>query len=293
MLTNRELKEYITKSNDEFKQNGASNAFKQICKLILEDANISQVIEFAKNVEGVDILPFSKYVLENGNVQQNLELMCIHGCDSKAHRDFIIDSQDIEYNLKAGKVRDNYFEEYTNRHGDIVVNGSAYQNYKYLEHNKSKKLNRQRHLDVIINSKNASLIVQCAKNIEGIDIGALEKVIIDSKNIRANILFAGISGADVKAHLDVALQFGDSCDNFDVLKEFGNKCDMQKHALAVFKSKNNEDKYNCLMWLRKAGIVEQFASCKEMQKFIRDLDAGKIKLDYDLIDEDEYNVYTR
>ena len=285
MLTNRELKEYIIKANNEFRKNGKTEAFKQICELILKNANIEQMIEFLKNVEGVEVLPFSRYVLENGDAQQNLKMMYIKSCDSKCHRDFIIESQDVECNLYAGKNGDRYFEEYVNKHGEIVAKGTAYQNYKYLERNKSKMLNKQRHIDVVIESKNEPLIVQCAKNIEGVDILRLGRLIIDSKKVVNNIAFAHIKGADIKAHLDVVLSFGDPYDNFDVIKEFGDKCDISKHLLAIFKSKDNETKYNCLMWLRKIGIVEQFASCAALQKFIKDLDGGKIKLDYDFIDE--------
>lgn len=284
MLTNKDIKKYIIEANKEFKQNGYSNTFKQICKLILENANINQMLEFVKNVDGVDITPFSKRVLANGDVQQNLNMMYVNGCDTKRHRDFIIESQDIECNINAGRLVDEYFEEYANKHGAIVAMGTAYQNYKYLERNKSKALDKQRHLDVIINSKNMNFIVKCAKNIEGIEVLKLARLVIDSKDVRGNIAFASIKGMDIKAHLDVVWQLGDARDNFDVLKEFGDKCDIQKHVLAIFKSKDNDFKYCCLMWLRKVGIVEQFASCKELQKFIKDLDAGKVKIDYEFID---------
>lgn len=286
MLTNKQVSELINSANFELKNNGKSKRFEELCKLILDDASINQIIEFVKNVKVVDVLPFSKIVLQKGDAKHNLEMAFIVGSDSRAHRDFIINSQDIECNLIAGKsINDGYREEYMNKHGKVVLKGTAHQNYKYLERNRSKTLDRQRHIDIIIESKNEALIVQCAKNIEGVDVLELGKLIIDSKKVINNIAFARIKGADIKAHLDVVLQFGDACDNFDVIKEFKDRCNIQEHISSIFKSKDNETKYNCLMWLKKSNLINRFKSYKPIQEFINLLHKGKVKLDYDFIDE--------
>lgn len=287
MLTNRQVTEYINRAMIEFSRNGNSDKFETICKEIINNANINQMITFIKNVQGANILPFSMAVLERGDARQNFEMACISGSDSKAHRDFIINSQDIECNLLAGKViNDKYRDEYVNKHGDIVLKGTAYQNYKYLKNNRSSALNRQRHFDMIIDSGILYINHICAKDIAGANVLEHGKVILDSRRVPDNIAFARIKGADVKAHLNIVLQYGTANDNFDVLQMFGNRCDMQKHVFNIFESNDNEVKYNCLMWLRQTNLINMFESCKALQKFIQDLYDGKISID-DITNEDK------
>lgn len=292
MLTNRQVNEYINKAIIEFTRNRHSEKFEQICTFILENANINQMIVFIKNVEGTNIMPFSKFILNHGTVEQNFEIACIQGSDSRAHREMIINSQNIQYNLLAGKViKDEYCDEYINRHGDIVIKGSAYQNYKYLKNNKSKALDKQRHFDVIINSKSLHINHICAKDIAGADVLAHGRVIINSKDVITNMAFARIRGADIKSHLDVVLQYGSANDNFDALKEFDSCCEMHKHIYNIFASSDNQTKYNCLIWLQQTNLLQQVKSSLLVQKFIKDIDSGKVNIDNITIEDEEDYLY--
>ncbi|MFQ6724340.1 MAG: hypothetical protein ACLRFE_03305 [Clostridia bacterium] len=285
-MTNRQLNEIINRARNEYITNGKTDKFKNLCNMIMDENNVSHIIMFTNSVPGIDVREFGLIVLRDGSAEQNFEFALIDGADTKAHREVIIKSLDVEANLKAGKqISDEYIDEYVNRHGKVVLRGTPYQNFKYLKHNKSSQLDKQSHLNMIIAKGNTFINTLCAKEIKGADILAHGEMVISSKEVQPNFHFAKIKGADTQRHLDIVSQYGNAYENFEVLTTFRNSCNIKKHVQNIFSSKDNEVKYNCLMWLREMGIMDKLKSCYELQKFVHDINSGKINID-DITNED-------
>lgn len=275
MINNRDINKYVHEARNEYSRNGKSEHFNRICDVVYHNATIKGLISFASSVEGVDIRHFGKIVLEEGTAEDNFEFALINGADTRAHRDRIIKSRDIEINILAGKqINDNYREEYVNKHGAIVLQGTPYQNYKYIRHNKTQMLDKRAHLNKIIESGDLYINRLCAKDIEGADISAHAKVILASKSPMDNFAFAKINGADVFRHLDVVINYGGARLNFDALQEF-KQCNELGHLTAIYNSEDNETKYDCLQWLKATNRIQQMRMhC--VRRFIDLYNKGKI-----------------
>ena len=264
MLTNRQLKEYINQARDG---RLSSDKFNRICDFILKESNIDQLIVFVRNVKNVDLGAFGNRVWHEGDAEQNFEFATIDCVDSRAFRDRIIRLGDIEFNIRAGKqIRDEYHEDYINKHGQVVLKGSAYQNFKYLKHNKSKKLNRQAHLDAIINSGNTYVNYITAKEIEDADVQAHGDVIIKSKDIPTNMAFIKLENAKVYEHLQVISQYGSAYDNLDVIKCVDNY-DISSNLVNIFSSSDEDVKYESWMWLKSKRILTRYKYLYPIRKF--------------------------
>ena len=276
MLTNRQLQEIISKSQNEYKQNGNSVQFKKYCYEVTQQGKIDQMINFVRSVKGADVKMFGLFVRTFGNAEQNFEYCFIEGSDTKLHRQVIIDLQDVEFNLRAGKqINDEYREDYVNKHGEIVLKGNAYQNFKYIKANKCKNLNRQAHIDALIKSKNVHINYLCAKEIEGIDILPHGEVVKDSDDVITNLSFAKINGADVAGHLDVVLREGTAYDNLEVLKTFKD-CRKSKHINKIFASNDNDVKLECLNWLKQNNLLQKAKKLDLVFDFMEELRNGYI-----------------
>lgn len=276
MSSDKQFKKVIKNAEIEFKQNGNSLKFNNICDYVLTNESIPHIIEFASKISGVDIKKFGLMVARDGTAEQNLQFARISGSDSRMHRDIIIQSGDIDVNFKAGKqINDEYREEYVNKHGAIVLNGTPYQNLKYIANNKAKSLNKQPHFDVIIKSKNAYINYVCAKEVAGANILAHGQVVIDSNDVATNLSYAHIAGADVNAHLDIVLDYGTAYQWLEVLKTF-NTCNKTKFVIKIFESNEDEVKIECLRWLESKGLLEKAKNLDSIKDFIEDLQNGYI-----------------
>ena len=276
MITNRLIRDIIKNANEEFNQNGNSEKFKYLCNKVLTDGSINHIISFASEVNGVDIKSFGLIVASNGNAEQNFKFAKIQGCDSRLHRDKILQSGDVEYNLRAGKqLKDNYREEYVNKHGAIVLTGTAYQNLKYITENTIETLNRQAHFDAIIKSNNAYINYICARQVKDADILAHGQVVIDSKDVHANFAFASIAGADVKSHLNTILEFGTEYDCLEVLRSF-DCADKTKFVIKIFDGCDDEVKIKCLKWLESKNLLQKAKRLDTIYDFIEQLKLGYV-----------------
>jgi len=279
MLSEKQVNYLICKAINEYNENGNSEEFDKTCTSILQHADVKQVIRFAQRVKGVDLKKFSDVVLHQGSVEQNFEFATIEGCDSRPHRQKIIESGNVEFNLRAGKqIKDDYRDIYINRHGAVVVNGSAYDNFKYLKNNNSQTLNKQPHFDKILTSGNAYINYTCAKEIKGADILAHGQVVIDSKDCVINLSFARIKGSDTAKHLEVVLRYGKPIDNFEVITQFNN-CNMIRHLNKIFKSDDNETKYECVKWLEEQDLLKKFRGLPLINTFIQQVKKGEILIE--------------
>ena len=99
----------------------------------------------------------------------------------------------------------------------------------------------------ILSLKNAELSYAFAKNIEGVDVKAHGKVVIESKNPEWNYKFAkDVKDADVKAHEKVVLESKNPEWNYDFAKDVKG-ADVIAHGKVIIESKDST--YND--WFKK------------------------------------------
>ena len=286
-LTKKEINTLTLDAIKEHTRSGQSDKLDQICNKILNGATIDGIVKFVMSATRAGVKlntkPFSIRVADEGDAKQNFEFATIDGVDSKIHRDKIIQTENIEINMLAGKqIKDKYLEEYVNKHGEIVLNGTAYQNFNYLFRNKSRALNKQSHFDRIIETKDLFINKKCAKEIDGADVLAHGQVIIDSRIPLENLMFAKIKGADIEAHLEIVLQLGDARHNFMALQEF-EQCNLLAHINKIFASPNetesNEVKIECIKWLKSQNLYNQYKTLPCIQQFAKDYKAKLVVLE--------------
>ena len=275
MLTNRQVEQIINASIEAVGKNDTT-LFNSLCDKIENEANINQIIMFVNRVPNTDIKKFGLFVAEHGTAQQNFEFACIPNSDTRMHRDIILSSQDIEYNLRAGKqIDDEYREDYVNKHGAIVLNGSPYQNFKFVSGNKAQSLQIKLHLDKIIESKNAYINYLCAKEIPKADILAHGQAVIDSNDVSSNYAFARIDGCARSKHLELIANLGTPYDNMEVLKSFTN-CKKSIHVINIFSSDDTDVKLECLKWLEQQNLLEKAKKINLVYDFIEQCQNGYI-----------------
>ncbi|MBQ3503003.1 MAG: hypothetical protein IJA72_05025 [Clostridia bacterium] len=276
---------------NEYRANGLSERFNQICKLIIETQNADYNIRFAKAVvkvaRNMDVLAHGRVVLEFGSAEQNYDFArFIKGADTRAHREKIIESGSVEYNLYAGKsyeLKDEFQEEYVNKHGAVVSKtGGPMFNYTFINNNKISTLDRQPHIDNIIQSRSSLINLKVAKNIEGIDIEPHSKVVAQFGSAEENFEFLLIDGSNKTRHQTVIAQSQDVIMNLRCLIEFpvSSKKILQKQLDVIFSGTDNEAKYEAFVWLKtKTNLKTQEDFDKYLPKvgqFIRDVKANKI-----------------
>ena len=118
--------------------------------------------------------------------------------------------------------------------------------------------------------------------IEDADVLAHGKVALASKSPIENMLFAQIEGADTLAHLDMVVRYGSARDNLDVMQQFPN-CKLDMHIYKIFVLKDNEVKYECIIWLKQHNLLDKYKNWIMIEKFVKDYKNGKIAVDMELI----------
>lgn len=105
---------------------------------------------------------------------------------------------------------------------------------------------RRRFIQVIIDSGNAELNYKIAKmDLPGIDIKEHGRVVIESKSVWYNFLFAQLEGADVRAHGEVIIESGDTYYN-SVFPCYVQGADKERHREVVRIKTLEEESQNSL-----------------------------------------------
>ena len=147
---------------NEYRANGLSERFQQLCKEVIDTNNPGHNIKFAKCLikvaHDLDVQAHGRVILEYGSAEDNYDFARLfRKADSRAHREKIIESGSVEYNLYAGvgnEIKDKLSEEFVNRHGEIVAQyGGVIYNYNFLKNNKTQNLDKKPHITNIIESK--------------------------------------------------------------------------------------------------------------------------------------------
>ena len=115
----------------------------------------------------------------------------------------------------------------------IIESGNEDICYKVVTNYKLNKTTRRRLIKVIIDSGDLELNYKLAnKDLNFIDVKEHGKVIIDSKNVWYNLLFAQLDGADVLAHGEVVMEYGTAYDN-DSFCCYVSGADKEKHREVI------------------------------------------------------------
>ncbi len=272
---------------NEYKLNGRSKKFEELCQQVIDSQNAANNVKFAsvlvKTAADMDVLAHGKVVLEYGTAQDNYNFArLVKGADTRAHRDKIIASGSIEYNVSAGKsfgLNDGLTKEYVNKHGEVISRfGGITSNYEYLKNNKIANFDKTLHLEKIIESKDATYNLKVGKNIKGIDIEPHSKIVAEFGTAEQNYEFLQIQGSNTTRHLIAIAKSQDVVTNLRCLIEQPiNPKTFAKHVKIVFSSTDNEAKYEAVVWAKSKGYLNQLAECvPEIVQFVKDVKANKI-----------------
>lgn len=274
-----EINKQIKQAQDEYRENGLSDKFIKLGIEVVNTKNPEQNYRYAKEVKGADILLHGNVVAMYGNAEINYDYTYINGADTLKHRKRIIELGDVKYNILAGKtIKDKYMEEYVNLHGKIVLEkGSLYDNFKYMVRNNIPTFNKDAHLNKIIESKDVYFNLKCAKKIQGADILAHGRVIIENGSAISNFMFLQIEGSDLLSHLEAIINSKDEVVNAKCITEVEG-CNIIRHARVVFNGADNNLKFEVLNWAKLHNKLNELKQLPQVNQFIEDIKIGRIKL---------------
>lgn len=297
------LAKYINYAINEYRANGLSERFEQYCQQIIESQNAKYNIKFTRAVvkvaEDMDVLLHGKVVLEFGTAEDNYDFArMIKGADTRAHREKIIESNSVEYNLYCGKsieLKDGLEEEYVNKHGAIITkHGGPMFNYEFINKNKIANLDKNPHTQAIFESGSSLYNLKVAKKISGIDIEPHSLIVAKYGTADENFKFLSIDGCNTNRHLMAIVKSNDVITNLRCLVELPvNQKTLAKHLRVVFNGSDNEAKYEAAVWANRKKILRELINyMPEIGDFVQGVKSKTIiagRKEYRFLKRDDLN----
>lgn len=239
MITQDNLKVFITGYNKFYQQEGKNQKCRDIEREVLGLQNVNISYRFAKEAYGADVAEHGKIIAKFGNAKQNVKFAEIPGADTRLHREVVIKSGDIKENLKiCNTLKDGLNSEYVNIHGQVILdNGTIVDIFNYLKYYYQKGLNTKPYFDKIIESNNDRINIKTALEIKTADVLRHGRVVINNAIPMSNYVFAKIPGADKVMHEKVVLDGNDECVDFLFIRDIPG-CNVKDHARKIVKSNN-------------------------------------------------------
>jgi len=116
----------------------------------------------------------------------------------------------------------------------IIASGDEYVCYDVLTNLNVNKSTRKKLIKVIVDSGSAEVNYNLVAKggLDFVDVREHGKVVIDSKNVWYNSLFAQLDGADVLAHGEVVMEYGSAYDN-NSFCSYVRGADIEKHREVI------------------------------------------------------------
>ena len=116
----------------------------------------------------------------------------------------------------------------------IIASGDEYVCYEVLTNINVNKSIRKKLIKVIVDSGSAEVNYNLVAKggLDFVDVREHGKVVIDSKNVWYNSLFAQLDGADVLAHGEVVMEYGSAYDN-NSFCSYVRGADIEKHREVI------------------------------------------------------------